>query len=360
MIEILTKIPRYILARHLDAYNPLPMSLTVSLLYSCNSRCKTCNVWKKTAKNFTLDEYEKTFSSLGRAPYWFTMSGGEPFLRADIADVCKLAHDICHPGIINIPTNGSLTDRITENLPKILKNCPDSDVVVNLSLDQVGEKHDEIRGIPHNFEKSMKTLAMMKELRKEYSNFTVGIHSVVSNFNVDYITEIYSQLIKLGADSYITEIAEERVELGTIGAGITPTLEKYTKAIDFLSDRIKEQHFSGLGRVTRAFRLNYYKMVKDVLREKRQIIPCYAGIASAQISPDGDVWPCCIRAKSIGNLRENGYDFKKIWNSDEARLMRKSIKNKECYCPLANSSYTNMLMDMPTMFKVGTKFLLGK
>lgn len=360
MIEILPKIPQYLLARAVEHYHPLPMSLTISLLYTCNSRCKTCNVWKKTAKNFSVDEYEKTFRSLGTAPYWFTMSGGEPFLRPDIAEICQLAHDICRPGIINIPTNGSLTERIGENLPKLLKKCPNSKVVVNLSLDQVGEKHDEIRGIPHNFEKSMRTLEILKALRAEYRNFTVGIHTVVSNFNVDQIAEIYDALIHLGADSYITEIAEERVELGTMGAGITPPLDKYTKAIDFLSDRIREQHFSGIGRITRAFRLNYYKMVKQVLKEKRQIIPCYAGIASAQISPDGDVWPCCIRAESMGNLREAGYDFKKIWNSPAANAMRKSIKDKECYCPLANASYTNMLMDMPTMCKVGIKFLLGK
>jgi len=38
------------------------------------------------------------------------------------------------------------------------------------------------------------------------------------------------------------------------------------------------------------FRLEYYKMVKQVLKEHRQIIPCYSGFASAQISP----WWWCL------------------------------------------------------------------
>lgn len=360
MLEILPKIMKYKLYRSFNIVKCLPMNVTISLLFACNSRCKTCNVWKKKANNLTVDEYEKIFNSLGNNPYWFTFSGGEPFLRTDIADICKLAHDICKPGIINIPTNGSLTERIAENLPKILECCPNSNVVINLSLDQIGEKHNEIRGIPDNFNKSMRTLEVLKLNKKKYPNLTIGIHSVISNFNVDDIEDIYEELIKLGADSYITEIAEERVELGTIGTNITPSYKKYSKAIDFLSQEIKKQNFTGIARIARAFRLNYYTMVKKVLIEKRQIIPCYAGYASAQISPNGEVWACCIRAESLGNLRENGYDFKKIWFSKKADLMRKSIKNKECYCPLANAGYTNMLMHIPTLFKVGLRFLIGK
>lgn len=360
MLEILPKIIRYKLFYNYGFGQCLPLNVTVSLLYTCNSRCKTCNVWKKKADNFTIEEYEKTFKFLGESPYWFTLSGGEPFLRQDIVEICVLVHNICKPGIINIPTNGSLTDIIAEKLPKILDNCRDCNIVINLSLDQIGEKHNNIRGIPDNFNKSMRTLKVLKDLKKEYSNLTVGIHSVISNFNIDEIESIYEELIKLEPDSYITEIAEERVELGTIGSEITPCYAKYSHAIDFLSQKIQEQDFHGLARLTRAFRLNYYEMVKKVLKEKKQIIPCYAGVASVQISPDGEIWTCCIRAESLGNLRENDYDLKKIWFSDKAKEMRNKIKNKECYCPLANASYTNMLMHIPTLFRVGWRFLIGK
>jgi hypothetical protein len=79
-----------------------------------------------------------------------------------------------------------------------------------------------------------------------------------------------------------------------------------------------------------------------------------AGIASAQIAPNGDVWTCCIRAESMGNLREHDYDFAKVWRTAKAQLLRRSIKAGECYCPLANAAYTNMLTHGPTLLKVAT------
>ena len=153
-------------------------------------------------------------------------------------------------------------------------------------------------------------------------------------------------------DQYITEIAEERVELDTVGLGITPSVEKYSVAIDTLVASLKDHEVKGISRVTQAFRKQYYEIVKRTLREHRQIIPCAAGVASAQIAPNGDVWTCCIRAESMGNLREHNYDFSKVWNTPRAGELRRSIKAGECYCPLANASYTNMLLHPPTVAKV--------
>jgi len=75
-------------------------------------------------------------------------------------------------------------------------------------------------------------------------------------------------------------------------------------------------------------------------------------VASAQIAPNGDVWTCCIRAESVGNLREHDYDFRAVWRSAQADELRRSIKAGECYCPLANASYTNMLCHPPTLSAV--------
>ena len=350
-VLLLSKLPVFHAFRSTGLPTLFPVNITISLLYSCNSRCRTCNVYLKRVDNFTLEEYDKLFSSLGKAPYWFTFSGGEPFLRQDIAEIIKIAYKRCKPGIINIPTNGSLYQRIPGLAEEIVKNCPESDLIINLSLDQIGENHDKIRGFPKNFSRAMKTYEGLKELRK-YPNFTVGIHTVISNFNVDDFKNIYDELILLKPDSYITEIAEERVELGTIGEGITPSHEKYSKAIDYLREQMQQKSASGVARVAKAFRYEYYDLVKKILLQQTQVIPCFAGILSAQVSPNGDVWPCCIRGDSMGNLRQNNYDFKKVWTSGQAKHIRKSIKNKECHCPLANASYTNMLASTKTVFKV--------
>jgi hypothetical protein len=76
-------------------------------------------------------------------------------------------------------------------------------------------------------------------------------------------------------------------------------------------------------------------------------------LASCHIAADGSVWGCCVRAESFGNLRDVEYDFAKIWQSPAARKFRRSVKHKECYCPLANASYTNMMMDPFTMARIG-------
>ena len=70
------------------------------------------------------------------------------------------------------------------------------------------------------------------------------------------------------------------------------------------------------------------------------------------LAPDGHVWGCCIRAESLGNVRDHDYDFKKIWLGETADAFRASVKNKECACPLANASYTNLLLDAPSLAKV--------
>jgi MoaA/NifB/PqqE/SkfB family radical SAM enzyme len=331
----------------------LPVNITVSVSYRCNSRCKTCNVWLLPNDDLTLPEWELVFESLGSSPYWFTFSGGEPTLRKDLPDMVGSAYRHCRPGIINIPTNGIQHKKIPGRIEGVLEAAPKSEVIINLSLDGVGLKHDEIRGIRNNWTHAMKTYAALKELKRRYKNLTVGIHTVISNFNVDSFPELCEYVQReLKPDSYITEIAEERVELDTVGLGITPTAEKYTVAIDELLESMREQQLTGVAAVAQAFRREYYEIVKRTLREHRQVIPCMAGVASAQIAPNGDVWTCCVRAQSMGNLREHDYDFGSVWRTGKADQLRRSIKARECYCPLANAAYTNMLTHGPTVTKV--------
>ncbi len=331
----------------------LPVNITVSVSYRCNSRCKTCNVWLLPNDDFTLEEWQRAFQSLGDAPYWFTFSGGEPTLREDLPDMVESAYRHCRPGIINIPTNGILDRVIPPRIERILQVAPKSEVIINLSLDAVGEKHDEIRGVRNNWSRAMSTYRQLKDLQRDYSNLTLGIHTVISSYNVDSFPDLCELVQReLKPDSFITEIAEERVELDTVGLAITPTAEMYTVAIDALLESLRDKRPTGVAAVTQAFRREYYEIVKRTLREHRQIIPCMAGVASAQIAPNGDVWTCCVRAESMGNLREYEYDFGAVWRTGKAQELRRSIKARECYCPLANAAYTNMLVHGPTVMKV--------
>jgi MoaA/NifB/PqqE/SkfB family radical SAM enzyme len=353
VLEVLPKVAKLQASYALGKPLALPMNITVSVSYRCNSRCKTCNVWQRPNDDFTLEEYEKTFASIGRDAYWFTFSGGEPTLRKDLPEIVEAAYRHCRPGIINIPTNGIQDRAIPDRVERILQAAPKSDVIVNLSLDGIGEKHDIVRGVKGNFKRAMSTYAGLRALKDRYRNFTLGVHTVVSNFNVDDFEQIHAYVRdQLQPDSFISEIAEERVELDTVGMGITPPIERYGPAIERLQLGIRNSEFHNVSRVTQAFRDRYYDFVKRTLVEKRQVIPCMAGVASAQIAPNGDVWTCCIRAESVGNLRDYDYDFRAAWTTARADELRRSIKAGECYCPLANAAYTNMLCHPPTVARV--------
>jgi len=353
---ILPRIPLFKLYRKFGWPQLLPLNLTLSPSPKCNSRCLTCNIWMKREDELTIDEWDKVLASLGKAPYWFTISGGEPLMYPHVVELAELAYRHCAPGVINIPTN-SLLPTIPDRVERIAKACPESQLIINLSLDGIGAKHDYIRGIPGNFVKFEERLRQLLSLKKKFKNLTIGIHSVVSVFSVGHLDELIAYADKSGADQFITEIAEPRVELDTVGLPITPSQKEYTQAIDRLITYVESKQFSGVAKITEALRVEYYKLVKRILDEKDQVIDCYAGWVSAQIYANGTVWPCCVRADNLGNLRDHNYDFKEIWFGEKIREARRSIAAKECHCPLANASYTNMLHDIPTLTRVALKIM---
>lgn len=363
-LSLVPYILDYKVSRTLHLRPWMPINITCSVTNRCNSRCLTCNVWKiyldkpeLQKEEFKVEEFDRTFQSIGTSPFWFTMSGGEPFLRKDLPQICESAYHQCQPAIINIPTNGIVANIIEEATKEILERCPKTSLIVNLSLDGVGPRHDEIRGVPENFNKLLDTYRRLRELRDEFQNFEVGIHSVVSKFSVHHLIETYEYAKHLEPDSYITEVAEERSELFTINSGITPNPNDYENFIQELTKRMRQDGLASersVSRITKAFRLVYYQIATQVLKEKRQVIPCYAGYASCQITPIGDVWPCCVLGynASMGNLKDTEYDFKKVWCSEKAQKIRKLIRERICHCPLANAHYTSILCNASTMLKV--------
>lgn len=351
MFDLGLRLPAYWASRRWGWPQPLPLNLTLSPTYRCNSRCATCNVWRREAEELTVDEWERVLRSLGRAPYWITVSGGEPLLREDAIEIIRRACLHCRPAVLNIPTNGLLPERIARSVGEIATACASTRVVVNLSLDGWGDDHDRIRGVPGTFERAMETYRRLRALGA--SNLTLGVHTVVSRFNATAVPALAARVqTELAPDSYITEIAEERVELGTVGTDITPSPELYEEAIEGVMAQQSHRSPAGLGRLTWALRRRYYRLVERWLRRRRQVIPCYAGWASAQISPDGEVWFCCVEATPVGNLRQAGYDFRKIWWGEQAQRLRERVRGGHCDCPLANAAYTNLLFHPPSLLGV--------
>ena len=357
---------RYRLARHGLIGPGAPINLTFSVTNVCQSRCKTCNIWElyqshpeKRRQELSLDEIKKIFQSMGHI-YVFNISGGEPFLRPEITEIIAAACEYLSPGIVHIPTNAIAQKKIETKTREILgvlrDHYPRTQLTIKPSLDHIGEKHDEIRGVAGNYTKVMDVYHRLKEFQTEYPNLHVELGTVISRWNVGDVEEIASHVTKLGVDSYRNEIAEQRSEMFNTCNNITPDAEQYDKAIGFFVQQVRQnmKNRKLFQRITNAFRLVYYDLAIRILNEKRQVIPCYAGISNVHMTPYGDIWACCTLGydKPIGNLRAYNYDFKRLWNSSAAKNLRKYIREGNCNCPMANQTYSNILMHGPSLFRV--------
>jgi len=334
-----------------------PITLTYSITSACQSRCKTCNIGlkyqldpKRKEDDLKLSEIEKIFQSLGKI-YFFNISGGEPFLRKDLPDIMDLACRHLKPGIIHIPTNAIASDRIrsltSACLEVVNRYNPGIPFTVKPSIDGVGEIHDEIRGVKGNFKQLQKTIVHLKELEKEYPNFHLELGTVISRFNMNHLSEIEDYVHSLDVQSYRNEIAEQRTEFFNLSDPITPNAQTYERLVREFAAKIRSniKRKRKLTKLTESLRLVYYDLVIRILRENRQVIPCLAGISNVHINFDGGVWPCCVLGYSqpMGSLRDQGYDFQKIWHSAQANGVREYIRRGNCACPLANQAYSNIL-----------------
>jgi len=331
----------------------LPVNVVISTNFRCNFRCATCNVYERKVKELEADEWGKVFASLGKAPTWMTFSGGEPFLRGDLPDIILSAIHHCQPAVVNIPTNGWFTDRVVRGVERICTGSPDTQLVINLSIDHhVPERHDEIRGAPGSWPRLMATMEGLRALN--LPNLTVGVHTVVSNQNEHDFPDIARGLSALGADSYIAEPAEERVELQTIGTGITPKASRFGVAAAAVLDN-EERANGTVAHMARALRGEYYQRVTRFLDGDAGAMPvCHAGFLSVHMVADGDVWSCCVLSRSFGNLRDVDFDFRKLWFGAAAEEFRTWMRERRCACPLANAAYTNLLAEPAAAARMAT------
>ncbi len=358
-LPLLARLAGYRVEHATRRTRQLPVNLTVSVTYNCPSRCATCDIWQKKVDDLSLDEYGKIFRTLEKVPVWVTISGGDQFLRRELDEIVRLIKKEIEPTIINIPMNGVLTERIFSLLPRIAEYSQGSQLVLNLSVDEIGVAHDKLRGAPNNFAKLLEVAKLIHELKETYPHIVLGVHTVISKFNVARIPEIEREARAIfKPDSFITEVAENRVELKTTDKDISPDPADYRRAVQHLKATIAENRSTiPVARLVESLRLEYYDLASTILEEKRQVIDCYAGWASAHLAPDGNLWGCCVRAESMGNLRDHDYDFRKVWFGEIAESFRTSVKNKECACPLANASYTNLLLDAPSLARVTANML---
>lgn len=114
----------------------------------CTQACAHCLLGEDTGRGkeeLTVPEIRKTYNSLRKQIGGVAITGGEPFLRDDIVDICGVFQvPPCVSGI-SLNTNGFSPALIRNNVDRILSNAPESqEIAVIVSLNGMEKLHDGI------------------------------------------------------------------------------------------------------------------------------------------------------------------------------------------------------------------------
>jgi MoaA/NifB/PqqE/SkfB family radical SAM enzyme len=324
--ERITRHARITLRNYAGDNPGTPPFLILFINSTCNQTCEHCFYWRNLNRrdDLTFEEIEALSRSLGRVEN-LNLSGGEPFLRKEFAAVCRLF--IRNNGVrqIYVPTNGSFADRTILALEGVLKE-PSLDLFVcELSLDGMAEFHNAFRGMKDAFERSMKTYDALAELQQRDPRLRIHSISTVTSTNTDEIRRLtaylYERCPKMDHHN-LALIRGDRKNPSLTG----PALEEYRKLYEYMRRLWAPREKGRYGAIVEPM-LQWAKT--KTAEEQRQVVPCRAGVLSGVVYANGDVSVCETHAP-IGNLRQKS--FPEIWNSPEAKEVRRAIAARECYC----------------------------
>ena len=182
----------------------------------CNSKCRTCFYASETKKtdDLTFDEIRRLSETAPRFDKLW-LSGGEPFLREDLAEIIALFHRNNGISVINLPTNGLLEDRVDHVVGRLLSSCPEMNIHLNFSLDGLGETHDRVRGVKDNFKKKTLKEIFDKEKEQIYSmreqlksirkapQILIPVEPEVAEFLTEFFPRCNTPITLLLLDRYI-------------------------------------------------------------------------------------------------------------------------------------------------------------
>jgi len=322
---------------------PMPVKLTLALTYSCNSRCKTCHIWKiyrrnpgKCADELPGEGWKRLINEIGKNIGWIEFTGGEPALRKDAVEVISYSFNNTPMFAGGLTTNAVSPERTLDVVEEVLEKIPKSKLFnVGISLDGIPEIHDEIRGVAGNFDKAMWLFKKLEMLEK-HGNLTVHFAHTLSKYNARRFKTFYRFL----NESYNVPIEKITLTLehNTQIYGATFKKTTYGKFENDVSETTKylikifnqrKTYDNLFDRVKFAFYCFYLKKISDFVGNPcKQIIPCVAGKYSAYIDPYGDVYPCTQWNFKLGNVQNNS--FREIWWSEKAKEARRHTSEGKC------------------------------
>lgn len=322
--------------------------LNYAVTYLCNSRCVMCSIWKKYREQpellkseLTIEEIRKFASSQYLSNLQgVSLTGGEPMLRRDIVDIAGIFIKRHPDAIFAIATNGLNPKLILDRTKEIIDLYEPTRFSISLSLDGLFEKHDEIRGIAGAYESLNKTIDFLKSK----TDVNIGIDFTITPWNYKELLNVYrftgeEDIIFLAGFAHNSEAyygnKETRFEWD---AGAMDEIEESMKAI--VADRIKNEPL--LRKLADPYAYFLSRCV-DFQRYGNMRQRCYSGVQSLFLDPQGNVYPCIILGRRMGNIKQG---FEKVWTSLTAEEIREYIKSGNCRCWVACESVPSMLRNL--------------
>jgi len=263
---------------------------------------------KKDEKQITPEEYGDITRRL--KPLAAQISGGEPLLRKDIADIVKA---IKQAGVryLVLVTNGAL---LNENNYLQLREAGVTQFSV--SLDFPDERHDEFRQRPGLYKRLEQTLPRLAE----FGFHNIILNTAITNANLREILPLARRAAEWGVD--ISYSAYTPLRTGNKGYCLDngEDLKFLRQAIvELIALRKHDMHLT-----------NPELTLRDTLRffEQGYMPNCKAGIKFLVVMPDGSLVPC--------SLHRNRYA------SREQMIEEFSRTNKCGDCYVAIRSYSEM------------------
>ena len=317
--------------------NKIPNYAVVYIDGRCNMHCGFCCHAAMDARKTPILSAEKWGLVFRRAKslLHLTITGGEPFVRKDFAEVIDSI--IINSGVprVSIKTNGFYTERIKTFIPKLINKHKNTEFTLSISLDGPEEVHDEVRNFKGAYKKVLETIECMKIYRSQ-PNFFLRLASVLTKDNRHILEKLFDTTSSWPVDFHelilVRDVpTKEQLELK----------EDYKKLSKIQHNRASPnwiKSFNG-----KLFEKIYLETIKRIDSNK-VYSPCLAGGRFVEIFPDGIVRGCEVEklwhVSNIGTVSGNSLDIVDIVKSKKGKEFQKIAKKCTCTFECANAINT--------------------
>ena len=226
---------------------------------------------------------------------------------------------------IGVNTTGLTPHRAIPMLTRIVKFCADEDLLlsVRVSLDGIGDIHNQVRQVKSGFDKACQTIEAMHALAQEYSNFQFGLAATIFATNLDDATNIlaWARERKRTSCSTCCGLPENMLHNKELEEkiGFRGREEEFMRK--FFLDRVQEESvLSG-----QAFLyLHYADMIANGYQ---RTMPCPFQSQGLLLNPEGNLF-YCENSEKIGNVIDEPAEALYFRAANLAH--REEIKNRTC------------------------------